>query len=232
MDPHSPFNHQKIPDKSYSPEYTASEIKVMNNRFTNQIATREDIEFLQKYYRESIKYLDRHLVRVFKLLEKSGELDNTMIIFVSDHGECFGENNQFWHGSELDPIDALVRIPLAIKFTNGTHAGRHNQLVQQADILPTLADQFGWNLDAEAIGQPVYEDGKRVIISKSMSAIRATDEDGHAILSDNELEIVGSPSKHTKRIVQTEGHIIKESKQSNTQESEKLEQQLRYLGYK
>ena len=55
--------------------------------------------------------VDHYVGQILQTLEKSNQLNDTMIIFTSDHGEMLGENN-LW--GKLGWWDSSYRIPLII----------------------------------------------------------------------------------------------------------------------
>jgi N-acetylglucosamine-6-sulfatase len=76
---------------------------------------------------------------IFDSLEKSGELDNTLIIFASDNGFLFGEHGQF--RNKRVAYDESIRIPLLMRYPKLIKAGsKREQLVMNLDIAPTILD--------------------------------------------------------------------------------------------
>ena len=75
--------------------------------------TAEEIESMRNAYDATIAYLDTDLNRLFGELKKRGLLDRTLVIFVSDHGEEFGEHSTLGHGNDLQI--QLIRVPLVLR---------------------------------------------------------------------------------------------------------------------
>jgi len=100
-------------------------------------------------YRNSIVRQDRLLAQGLHALSRSGELDSTLVMFTSDHGEEFGEHKQIHHGQDL--FEVQVHIPGWIAFgSNVLSPQQARQLRANADtgsthldILPTLLDAYG-----------------------------------------------------------------------------------------
>lgn len=93
------------------------------------------------WYDEFILYVDREFGRLFSYLEQSGLLDNTWVLFTSDHGEMF-ERGISGH---ITPVlhQPLVRIPLLI-FEPGRKTGADvYTLTSAVDVLPTLLQASG-----------------------------------------------------------------------------------------
>jgi arylsulfatase A-like enzyme len=114
---------------------------------------------LRSYYAGRARRLDAELGRLFDALEARGWLDKAAVVISADHGEAFGENpallSYFYHHSAYEPA---VRIPLLVKRAGQRGASRHEQLVQQADVLPILLDAVGLpvpdGLDGASPGAP------------------------------------------------------------------------------
>jgi arylsulfatase A-like enzyme len=113
------------------------------------ITIRDDIA---KYDGE-IRYVDENIGVVLKKLKDLDLESNTLVVILSDHGECFGEHN--WpdfgyqeegpclgHGRTL--YDVETHIPLIIKNPKFSTTGiRTDQIVETVDLLPTVLDILG-----------------------------------------------------------------------------------------
>lgn len=87
-----------------------------------------------------ISIVDDAVGRLLATLEESGLADNTIIVFISDHGDMFGD-----HGMMLKPAmhyDGCIRVPLLIK-TPGKVAGVSNSLVGSIDLAATISAMAG-----------------------------------------------------------------------------------------
>lgn len=238
MDPHYPFLPDKIPDRGLEIDLNQDRIQEINNRFQNQIADETDCVVLEQIYDEVVRYLDRELFTFFEYLKEKGHWEESIIILTADHGEAFFDKGYFNHQWDADPIDELVHIPLLVKFPGGLQGGqRHNHLVNSADIVPTLADELGWDIDYPEYCQPLTETSERIAISRSNSAIRVITNKGSVIRRrDGSISQSGSTNDSIldlikqlpiPRIRQSPGATP--GAQTVNQE---LEARLEYLGYK
>ncbi len=84
-------------------------------------------------------FVDRQIGRVLDALDASGQTDETLIIFTSDHGEMLGEKG-FWAKSTM--YDSSARVPLIIAGP-GVGVARRTEPVSLIDIAPTISNQFG-----------------------------------------------------------------------------------------
>lgn len=90
-------------------------------------------------YDGEIAYVDNELGRLFDELNKDDILKNTLVIITSDHGEAFGEHNEYEHGIFI--YKPTLHIPL-IFWAPGLIPGgkKHNGLVSLIDIVPTIIE--------------------------------------------------------------------------------------------
>ena len=91
-------------------------------------------------YDGEIRYTDAELGRLFLGLEQRGLLDETLIVFNSDHGEEFDDHGSMeGHGWTL--YDEVLHVPLILVFPDGRGAGATvERVVQTIDVAPTILD--------------------------------------------------------------------------------------------
>jgi len=98
--------------------------------------------------------IDANLGRIVDALGASGKLDDTLIVFASDHGNHFRTRNLEYKRS---PHDASIRIPLVLAgpgFRGGIHRG---DLATNLDLVPTLVRAAGGK-DPGLHGRPLQSD--------------------------------------------------------------------------
>jgi uncharacterized sulfatase len=89
-------------------------------------------EFLD--YGLEIEHFDQHLARMIAALAKAGELDNTLIVVISEHGNPMPR-------SKCNLYDSGTRVPLAVRWSGRIAAGRViEDFIHHADIASTLLD--------------------------------------------------------------------------------------------
>ncbi len=95
-------------------------------------------------YMGLIRELDDQLGRLLNYLEESGRIDDTMIVFCSDHGDNMGDH---WLGEKDLFHDCSARVPLIIydprASANDTRGTSTDQLVEGIDLAPTFIEAFG-----------------------------------------------------------------------------------------
>ena len=109
--------------------------------------SRDDIrDLVAPVYMGLIKELDDQMGRLFSYLKDSGRMDDTMIVFCSDHGDNMGDH---WLGEKDLFHDCSARVPLIVydprSGADATRGGNSNLLVEGIDLTPTFVDFFGGN---------------------------------------------------------------------------------------
>ncbi len=113
-------------------------------------------EPMKEAYISEIVYLDYHLGALFDGLKERGLYDNTVIVFVSDHGEEFYDHGGWWHGMTL--YEEQLRVPLLIKLPDGLHGGVANyDIARLVDIAPTMLHFASVSGGEEMSGQTLYD---------------------------------------------------------------------------
>ncbi|MCI0711719.1 MAG: sulfatase [Chloroflexi bacterium] len=138
MDTHEPYFNRKFVDSPS--EYDG----ITNARFSRGKA--------QQIYLAVVHYSDEQFGALVNELKANNQYDSSTIIVLADHGECFGEHNQFGHaGVGFEP---LIHIPFIMKLPGNDLAGSvcHEQ-VGLIDILPTLADLYQIQMGASVHGK-------------------------------------------------------------------------------
>lgn len=119
-------------------EVELEELRQINERA--RIPSSEDLDFIVAAYDAEIRSMDRALGRLVSELRARGLLQNTLLVFTSDHGEEFNEHGQMgWHSHSL--YDELLKVPLVVRFPDQRWAGeRVRRQVRLIDLAPTLLD--------------------------------------------------------------------------------------------
>ena len=93
-------------------------------------------------YYAMIELIDHNVGRMVEALERSGQRDNTIIIFTSDHGEILGDHGLLLKGCRF--YEGLVRVPLIISWPGHFESELvSNALVELLDLPPTLLEACG-----------------------------------------------------------------------------------------
>lgn len=112
----------------------------------------------RSYYDEYILNVDYEFGRLFEMLQNSGILEDTWLIFTSDHGEMFERG--IWMHSTPTLYQPVIRVPLLI-FEPGVTVGRDiYDPTTTIDLMPTLLHLTGHSIPEWAEGAilPPYAD--------------------------------------------------------------------------
>lgn len=173
-DPHQPFNHR---GESLERFTQASELNrlgvempvlirgksVLQGEAARRCSkcsrggelTPELIEVARTLYDGEVHYTDQHLGRFVDALESLGLYDESLVIFVSDHGELLGEHRGVIGHGVNRMFEEVLHVPLVIKppKSAGIAAGRVSAPVRILDVLPTILELIGEEAPDNAEGR-------------------------------------------------------------------------------
>ena len=110
-----------------------------------------------RQYYSMISLIDECVGSLISQLEKAGQLDNTMIIYSSDHGEMLGDHGLM---AKFNFYKSSVQVPLIIVPPGGTTAQTSDALVELVDIGPTILDAAGAEPLPNADGRSLFQHPK------------------------------------------------------------------------
>ena len=90
-------------------------------------------------YWAMVDLIDAQVGRMTDALERTGQLENTIVIFMSDHGEMLGDHGIYLKGPYF--YDPLIHVPLVIRWPERIRKGLSvPALVELTDLAPTLLE--------------------------------------------------------------------------------------------
>jgi choline-sulfatase len=93
-------------------------------------------------YWAMVELIDDQVGRMLAALDESGQRDDTLVIFMSDHGEMLGDHGIYLKGPHF--YDAMVHVPLVISWPGHVQEDlRADAMVELVDLAPTLLDAAG-----------------------------------------------------------------------------------------
>jgi arylsulfatase A-like enzyme len=101
-------------------------------------------EFLRCYY-AAVDLVDDQVGRLLDALQTEGILDETIVVFLADHGDMAGEHGMVWKSTTAF-YDAVARVPLLVRVPGADGSDILDVPCDLTDILPTVLD---------AVDQPV-----------------------------------------------------------------------------
>ncbi len=115
--------------------------------------SQQGIDDMRRGYHGSVSLIDEKVGDVLDELEKQGIFDNTLVIFISDHGDMLGDHQLLVKGAFF--YDACTRVPLIMRWPKQIQAGKvHEGLVQNHDLAATILTAAGMSADTIADVMP------------------------------------------------------------------------------
>jgi choline-sulfatase len=111
--------------------------------------TDEVIARMRLAYYANISLIDDAVGRIVAALDETGQLDDTWIVYTSDHGEMMGEHRMI---AKMAFFEQAVRVPLIVSPPGGSKAKVETAPVQMMDLAATFRDiaQAGTIADSAA----------------------------------------------------------------------------------
>ena len=127
-------------------DYAANRVVGTTDNSMMQNETRAELESMLEsinlLYDSAVLEADGNLGDVVQVLRNRGVWDKAIFVFLSDHGEEFGEHGGWFHDQTV--YEELTRIPLIIHFPDGEFGGtRNDRVVSLVDVMPTVFDYLG-----------------------------------------------------------------------------------------
>lgn len=112
----------------------------------------EQREQLAQYY-AAVSMIDEQIGVIVDQLERTGQLDNTLIVYTSDHGHMCGHHGMWCKGNASTPqnfLDESVRVPCLLSWPAGIAQGVvRDEVVDHCDLFATLLEAAGSSVPAE-----------------------------------------------------------------------------------
>lgn len=118
----------------------------------------KEIEWINKAYDAGVRDLDTQIGKIWPSLSESGLLKNTIVVFLSDHGEELFERGD---GSHSSFYDSVIRVPLFLLGPGIPAEREFTQPVSLVDIMPTILEIVGIPSPAQTQGTSVFHKDPR-----------------------------------------------------------------------
>lgn len=167
-----------VPVRPKTPHDAASQHSYLawmieNHRRPNYLAaptSREaDVEIRDILQARAVYYglmteVDHHVGRILKFLRESGQYDDTLVVFTSDHGEYLGDHYLM---GKYGYFDQAFHVPLIIRdpddAANAQRGRRVGAFSEAVDLMPTILDWIGCKVPRQCDGEsllPLVREGK------------------------------------------------------------------------
>jgi arylsulfatase len=155
MEPHAPYQPPERYSKIFAGEYEGYDFirdgdpnpigkMIYADGPSYEIGERE-INHLIDLYDDEIRYFDGVFRRLLGMLETRDQLEDTLIILTSDHGEEFLEHGHVKHCRGV--WDTVTHVPLMFRFPHAEEGKVIDAAVENVDIVPTILDYLEIDLD-------------------------------------------------------------------------------------
>jgi len=146
IDPHAPYDPPEpfaakwagsVEDASIGSMDSLQEISKLDRELED-----DSIEKLMALYDAEIAYNDDSFGALLEELRERGLYEDSLIVFLSDHGEEFYDHGALQHGKTLH--SEMLDVPLIVRMPRGEGGGRRvRSLVEHVDLLPTILHFLG-----------------------------------------------------------------------------------------
>lgn len=177
FDPHHPFvapeeyleRYEAILDELPLPEYEEGELDdkpdfhedyhrgAYRNPDMYPFAEMDETDhrLLRAAHWAMVDLIDDQVGRLLDALERSGQREDTLVIFMSDHGELLGDNGAYLKGPFF--YEQSVRVPLIASMPGEIREGATSDaLVELVDLAPTLLDAAGVEREPGMQGESLW----------------------------------------------------------------------------
>ena len=142
-----------IPPASFGDWMSQEAIKRMEQGRIENI-TEEDIQKIRANYYGKISLVDYWFGEILGAFDRKGWLDNTLVVFWSDHGEMAGDHQRL-HKSVF--YESSVRVPLIIRWPGHIEGGKiSDTLVENIDVYPSLLEAVGAEQSQRCLGKSLW----------------------------------------------------------------------------
>lgn len=172
FDPHHPFDPpeshiqrylnklEQIPLPSYDERELETKTSFQRNEHQKNLypyseMNDQDHRYIRAAYWAMIDLIDEQVGRIMESLERTGQMDQTIVIFMSDHGELLGDHGVYLKGPHF--YEPSVRVPLIISYPGVIKEKRQSdQLIELVDIAPTLLEAAGLPIHPGMQGKSIW----------------------------------------------------------------------------
>ena len=158
FDPHEPWDPPEYMVKNYDPDYDGAPMIHCNYGPATDYSPAE-LHNLWAHYAAESELVDKQLGVVLQKIQELQLLENSIVIITSDHGTSIGEHNRTGKSNISDNDDRywpiypeVGHVPFIIAGPGVPQGKTTNFLAQPPDILPSLSELAGFELD---VRQPV-----------------------------------------------------------------------------
>ena len=152
------------------------------------------MEHLRDRYDISILNIDGEFASLLKGLDERGLTEKTLIVFLSDHGEEFGEHGRTYHGGTL--YNDQIHVPLIMRGPGIQPGEEIDDVVELLDVYPTVLEYLGLPIPVDISGKslvPRIEGRGGGLDGLAFSGISSHITEKYSVCSDS-MKLIFEPS--------------------------------------
>ena len=138
--PHNPWTDQSTDMNALHEYYDTDKFPDIDQNLVVRENADLDVASYARHYFANVTSVDQYIGHVIKELKKMGELDNTIILFSSDHGEMLGSHGK--QGKNVLKSEAYS-IPFIVHWPEGLKPSITDALFNSIDVMPTILGLVG-----------------------------------------------------------------------------------------
>ncbi len=136
------------------PAYQKESYEAAKTRSTRGMTAR-DLRLIKAAYWAMCDHIDTKVGLLLEALHRTGQSDNTLVVFGSDHGELLGDHGKIIKGPYL--YEGAIHVPLILAWPGHIQANqRARGLVELTDLAPTLLQAAGLEPDPAMQGRSLW----------------------------------------------------------------------------
>ena len=117
---------------------SGQKLRLPRDQMASIAPTGYDPRLLKACYYGEIELIDTQLGRILDALDETGQIDDTIVVYMSDHGELLGDHGLLFKGCRF--FEALVHVPLIVSWPRSLLEGAASRaLVELVDVAPTCS---------------------------------------------------------------------------------------------
>jgi len=208
FDPHEPWDPPEWYKERFNPGYEGEEV-IYPIYGPSDYLSEEELTHIRALYAAEAMLVDRWVGEIIETADNLGLLENTIIIFTSDHGFYLGEHNLIgksiifkeFHG--LAPLyEEVAHIPLIVRFADELsypHGVECDSLVQTPDITATILSLLHAepppNMDGYPLQKLLEREAERSIAVSSPSLIHGLRAGIRVTVTSKEWSLILAPQR-------------------------------------
>ncbi len=130
------------------------------------------------YYYNCLRDVDRHMMKLIHSLEDTGQIDNTIIFMISDHGEMLGQQGA---RGKIVSWEESIRVPTLVYHPDLKDKKLCNSVISNIDIVPTLLEFTGLSKSELRNKHPELKGNSYAELVENVDYNNIRDKEGHLI---------------------------------------------------